>query len=106
MNPDLEQVYGVIFEHWNRENNQVKISMPVLLIIENHFGSDGEDLMINIQDLTLRYWLCRRDMVDHIELSMPDLPLEIIPKEVDKVLKRVLGLDDYTRRYIRDSLSG
>jgi len=41
MNPHLEQVYGVIFEHWNRENNQVKISMPVLLIIENHFGSDG-----------------------------------------------------------------
>ena len=39
-------------------------------------------------------------------MSNPDLPLEIIPKEVDKVLKQVLGLDSYTRRYIRDSLSG
>ena len=106
MNPQIEELCGVIFEHWNRDTSQVRISMPVLLIIEEHFGAGGEDLMLNIQDLTLRYWLCRRDIIDYVEISNPDLPLEIIPKEVDKVLKQVLGLDSYTRRYIRDSLSG
>jgi|TARA_Y100000310_G_C20627372_1_gene786694 hypothetical protein len=100
-----EEIFDILFTEWNTVDTKVKLSSPVVMIIETHFGSDG-DIVLPLAELIQLYHLARRDLTDYVELSDRELPIEEIQTEVDNLLKQVLGLDALTRHHIRDSLNG
>ncbi len=100
-----EEIFDILFTEWNTLDTKVKLAHPVVMIIETHFGSDG-DIVLPMGELVQLYHLARRDLTDYVELSDAELPIEEIQVEVDNLLKQVLGLDAQTRHHIKDSLNG
>ena len=103
MHAHKTDIYDLIFTNWTPDSMNVQIASPVLIILQNYFGEDG-DIVLDMQDLIQRYTLASRDITDFIEMSNPDIPMDAIFEEVHGVLKRVLNLDAATRHLIRDSL--
>jgi len=103
MHAHKTEIYNLIFTNWSPESTNVQIASPVLIILQNYFGEDG-DIVLDMQDLIQRYTFASRDITDFIEMSNPDIPMDAIYEEVHKVLKKVLNLDAATRHYIRNSL--
>ena len=75
-----EEIFDILFTEWNTLDTKVKLAHPVVMIIETHFGSDG-DIVLPMSELVQLYHLARRDLTDYVELTyalvLIDLPFYI-----------------------------
>lgn len=103
MDESQTQIYELLFINWNQDEPKVQISLPLQMIIKSHFGEE-EHTELSLNELINYYWLCIRDIIDYLELEKPTLSMDIITQESHKFLKRVLNLDSYHWKQVREAL--
>ena len=85
-----KQIYDLLFYNWNPDSKS-QVRSEVMTLIQHSFGNKEKQTM-SLAELNFNIQLTRRNLIDYIEISLPEVDLKYAAKVAEKFVIKALNI--------------